>query len=272
MGDINIMSLFPITAPPGTIPGLVGWFAADYTNNVNKQQPANDTGVASWANLSQNKNEPGQGVAANQPTFKTSVTNGLPGVLFNSGAGVNGDFVTLGPSAAIGRLGLTGATDFTIFVCAQVASLTPGSGFSGTILYNQASGVTTNSQYEITQGADGALSVTACEGVGGNSRTANMGFPVANTPFIISAYSDTTGAARFYGKLNTGSFVTSDGSYPSIVTTGPNFSIGRQKSGFPTRVFDGHVFEILIFGKQLNSTERLFIERYLGNKWGITTS
>lgn len=267
------MSLFPITAPPGTIPGLVGWFAADYTNNVNKQQPANDTGVASWANLSQNKNEPGQGVAANQPTFKTSVTNGLPGVLFNSDAGgPNGDWVTLTSAATIGRLGLTGAADFTIFVCAKVASLSPASGGSGSILFNQASGVTTNAQYELSQAADGSLVFAACEGAGGNSRTAGIGTPVANTPFIVTAYSDTAGAQRFYAKLNTASFVASNGSYTSIVTTGTNFSIGRQKVGFSTRVFDGHVFEILIYGKQLSSTERLLIERYLGGKWGIATS
>lgn len=252
---------------------LVGWFAANKINNVNTALPSDGTSVSTWSDISGQGRLPTNSTATNQPTFKTNIANGQPAVLFDSNAGgANGDWLTLGTTTDIGKLSLTGATDWTIFICAKITAVTPPSGQSGTLLFNQGSGVSINEQYQFQQIPGGVLSITACAGDTGAVRTARAGNAIANTPFIVTAYSDTLGAARFYSKLNTGAFVTSDGIYPSILTTGSNFSIGRQKGGFTNRIFDGHIFEILIYNSQLTADERLVIERYLGTKYNIATA
>jgi len=271
MGHSNIMTIFPITQIPSTASGLVGRFTSGNPSN-NGTQPANGSNLATWVDISGGKVSPTQGTVANQPVFNTNVSGGQPGITFSSDAGgANADSLKTTVAAFLSRLNLAnGSTGFTIYICAQIAALTPLSGQSGCMLFMQGSSPATNEVYQITQSVSGAINCSIINSAGTQS-SMTAGNAAVNTPFITSFWWDKS-AATIYSQFNSNTVVTGPnaGTISALNTAPTLFAIGQQKNSFPNRQFDGTIFEISIYNVLHSTQQRLDITRDLSNRFGVS--
>jgi len=265
------MSAFPKTKVPSTMPALVGRFTSENPSG-NDTQPANGSNISTWNDISGGQVAAIQATVANQPVFNTNVSGGASGITFNSdGGGANGDSLKTTVAAYLSRLNLAnGSTGFTIYICAKIVALTPPSTQSGCMLFMQGSSVSTSEVYQITQATSGAINCSIIDSTV-TQRTITAGNAVANTPFITSFWWDKS-AATVYAQFNSNSVVTGPGAGTiSAINSGPTlFAIGQQKNGFPTRQFDGTIFEILLYSSVHSTQQRLEITRDLSNRFGVS--
>lgn len=249
-------------------PKLVGWFAADKVNNINTMLPADNATVTNWYDISGRGAIPTQATVVNKPAFRTNIVNGLPGVHFDSGpASVNGDWLR----CASGALNTYSEGVFSIFVAAQVDALTPASGNFGTLVFNHGSSVGSNSQYQIAQFSSGTIQC-ASQDSSGNVRNCLPGNVAANTPFVVSYYTDSASFGTSSGlkaRLDTNNSVKADGTFlgvcPGLGSDG--FNLGAQKTGQNSRRLDGYIFEVLVYAREFSNEGRLKIQQYLAAKW-----
>lgn len=251
-------------------PKLVGWFESDKVNNVNTALPANAAAITNWFDICGKGSIPTQTAVTNKPTFSTNVANGKPAVTFTSNGGsITAQSLRTSDAAALSNLDLSQAVDgFTIFVCAQIAALTPPSGQAGCILFMQGSSPSTNEIYQISQATSGAISNSVTTSAS-FSRTSTSGNAVVNTPFINSFWWDKANSA-IRSQFNSNASVGGSGSVPGLNASPTSFAIGQQKNGILTRNFDGKIFAILIYARLLSSDESQYVKQYLGSKYGVT--
>ena len=263
--------MFPQTKTPLTIPSCV--FQLSSTDPFNtKTQPANNSLMSSGVDISGSRISVIQATSSNQPTFETNVSGGQPAITFNSdGGGVNGDSLRTSVAGFLNTLNLANSsTGFTIFVCAQIAALTPPSGQAGCILFMQGSSPSSNEIYQVAQGSLGSINCTSVNSASVQS-SATAGNAVPNVPFITSFWWDKS-AATIYSQFNSNTVVTGSnaGAVSALNTTPTLFAIGQQKNSTPNRHFDGKIFEILIYKRLLATNQRLRVRQDLTRRLGLT--
>lgn len=154
--------------PPDTFPSLVQWVKADAIMGVN-----NNDALGSWLDQSGNGNN-FSAAGAQRPTYQTGIQNGLPGVFFNSVAGVGmtgsvniptGDFTVMivlkcNGVAQVGRRAIQGtAGNWSVGLFGAFLLVDDG---DQEIAYQQ--GTTNCHVLVITQTATGTLTKTWVDG------------------------------------------------------------------------------------------------------------
>jgi len=87
--------------------------------------------------------------------------------------------------------------------------------------------------------------------------------------YIASYVRNATGNSSIV-RLNGTSIMTNDPARPNFDGSVLSLFIGSRYG--TTAFFDGYISEIIIYSRALNTQERQDVERYLGQKWGITVS
>lgn len=216
-----------------------------------------DTGsdASVWPDISGNGRNATQAVALNQPAIVTGVLNGRQVRRFD---GATDYLATAANSPA-----LSGGVE--IFVVEKHPGF-GGNGFGriveiGTaeIVYIVNATTSDAASYRLVSGALFAKNSAANSATVDTWRVAAISFNLGNL---------SSGAThRVNGASSAGSGVDSTSSIPAANSI---FHIGNR----PTldRAFAGDIAEILIFPTALSTTNRQLVERYLGNKYGITVA
>ncbi len=230
-----------IAFSPNQISGLSLWF--DATTSVFSDggtTPATDgQTVAQWNDLSLSaKNLTAVGSA--KPTYNTNIQNGKPGITFDGVANV----------MATGAMTLNQPT--SVFAVMNQKTWTAGGGmFDGNVVDNMLFYQVTASpdlrMYGSTGGATQLLTTLAI-----------------NTFGVVDLQYN--GLSSFY-RLNNGSHVAIA---ENITGTPGGLTLGRE-IGFN---FGNVIFcEFIVYGgTAVTDAQATLINRYLGNKWGITVS
>ena len=242
-------------SPVASIKDLAVWYETSLDESFDNAEETEDSPITNWFDLnpqSSFKINAIQATVDNKPKFKTSIFNGLPGILFD---GTN-DFLLASTAGILGK-------GLTIFIVAKRTGFPTWQGM--------LSGIPTSTVWDHDQtGFLAYLDVNNGTIYTGASNTywasVAQTNPMDNVPFIFTNI--------FTGTTNITYLNTSVGSTTNINT---NFNVdklylGSRYGNGPTQFFRGHVAEIIIFNRGLNTEERLAVNAYLSKKYAIKTS
>lgn len=222
---------------------------------------ANGDPVASWTDASGNGRHAVQATGAAQPTYRTNQINGLPAVDFDgTGDGLQVPAVDL---AAWDGITVYAVARFDTLATDQVlieSSANYNSNVGGVIAY-----------YDLTQtGFVAGRSVTSAVG------SWECWSPItAATPCVLTARASfvpqRAGVAGFVNGAGVGAYVTDPKapSTPTRFTLGNHaWNIGARNNAASLR-FDGQMGEVLVYRRLHSPLERMTVEAYLAETWGI---
>jgi hypothetical protein len=228
---------------PRRISGLVAWWDAQVSSSYDIA-----TGVAEWRDLSGNNHTLTQSTPNNQPTLST--INGKTAFFFD---GSNDDM----QAASAVLTGITQASAFSFFGVTQGRAAQ-----GGYIVSNSGTNMTGAGVYSTT----GAY---------------NLYYGTGPTSPAVSATRSAT-AAEVWGLTHNNQVaqIGVNGTLQSAVTitstTGvptENMTVGNRSGGSSeATLFDGEIGSLLIYNRALSLTERSRLERWLGQRWGITVA
>jgi prepilin-type N-terminal cleavage/methylation domain-containing protein len=237
------------SSPVNSNSNLVLWLETtsdkSFSNSV-----ANGSLVANWNDINpqaSNKNNGSQANASLQPTYYKSRINNLPALNFES------DYIGFDGTPIVG-------TDYTIFVVEQRRSSASALYFIG----GSVGGVN-NSNLHLGYSDNTTIAFRQ----GGNDVNISNAVTGYATPITrIHTFSFNSGLGKSYS-LNGTSFVASDGATQGLVAFS-GASIGGRPSN--ENYYIGDIGEVIIFNRYLTNREKVDIEKYLGQKWGIKIS
>jgi hypothetical protein len=238
-----------ITQVPLIVPGCVGWLDASDTSASNITASAG--AVSSVRNKANSQIPFIQGTGANQPISGTRTINGLNALDFD---GANYWLTANGLISSF-----TGSDKpFTILsVCLcdaptaapQSSIWAIGSSASPNQFQSQ---VYQNSQNIANRRDDGGTIVTS-----GASYISGVNLNcLVFTGTTVSSYTNAT--ANYSGSSQDVGVLTLD-----------RFAIGATIRNTNSHFFDGTIGEVIIYNTALSDANRISIQQYLGNKWGI---
>jgi hypothetical protein len=171
-----------------------------------------------------------------------------------------------------------GSNDSLATAAAQVANTTDGS-FTAFAVAQKTT--TSGSLCVLNQDNDTATRCSQFLNFGSNSNVETIGFVggVAKSAYTLSG---TISASNFYLIESVGNTSTisaySNGVVGSGAVTGGNLAVPSQTvslgsyQGAGTQYLNGDIAEVLLYNSALSSTNRIKVEQYLQNKWGVNTS
>lgn len=245
---------------PDEIPSLNLWYnssanttdlSGTFTNNFS-------TNVVDGSNISAWKDLSGTGHDANvtggggpQPNYATNVCNSLGMVQYTS---ANGDNLDINPVSWIQNL-----SGITIYVLARPTSYS-----------SQFPLVSTEDSNGISY--DGTNMRVGIGGVVGTTSTFNKDTSNCHIFGMLFDGSLSGNEERLKFRIDgveqslsfSGTVGTTTGSGDSYLFFG-----GENRSGVTLGFMDGYIGEVMIFTRSLNIAERLGVESYLKNKWGV---
>ncbi len=231
---------------PELISGLVAWYAADAIA-LNDGDP-----VGTWEDSSVNNNDATQATAANKPTYKTNILNGLPVVRFD---GTN-DYLA---ANGLGTL-ISGADKpFTVVILFRAAS--------GADVYSWGNSGNTVPFLTMRISSDKPTSWKRDDAGSGTQKIPTDG---ASTTYRIVSHRHTGTAVSLYvNGVATSVLATAD----DLGTTTTNiFTLGAFGRTTFSGFMNGDIAEAIIYNRALTDSERRQLERYLGAKWGISVA
>lgn len=231
---------------PKNVSGLAAWWDANDTSTLTLDGNGN---VSSWADKSGNAVTASQGTANNRPTPTAAALNGKQVLTFD---GSNDSLAFTG----------TARTDETYILVAR-ANQTPGGVKTSQILGDASSGFGLTAVVK----NDGSSTSPVEAPLGGfvAGTTLARWSPAANTdigPFVFSVVRSSASGGQLF----------SSGVSRATCTTSNSFALARigiVGSSFPLL---GYIAEVCIYSRALSASERQQVERYLGNKWGLTVA
>jgi hypothetical protein len=232
-----------VTFNPKNIPGIRLWL--DAANVFNGSNPANNTALSSWSDLSGVSGNATQATSGKRPVFRENIQNGLPAIEFDS---ANSQCLQVA-SLAVG-------SQITIFVVVEQFIATAATWFM-----EQSPDVNTNDGfYMYGNGLAGQI-----KNFGNNVMTQNIaGWLGADAALGMIRYDGATIEPWLNGTL-----------YPAGSGTGTisNFGVANvlnigsrnQASLF----FDGYLYEVIIYNGALSNLQVTLVNDYLRRKWAI---
>jgi hypothetical protein len=247
MGDSSAMSVFPRTQVPLTVPGCVAWMDAADTSTI----------TSSSGNVSSVRNKANiqipfiQATGANQPNTDTRAINGKNVLDFNG----TSDFLTASSLSSIFTGSDIPLTVFFVCECDNIASGTQNTMWSLSSSLNA-----TPVMYHYYQTSNNAI-FRRDDSSAFEARTAaaisgvNVNCIVFNGTTVFSYTNGTTLVSN--GVMNVGALTLSQ------------FAIGALSRTTTTLFFDGGVGELIVYNRALSDSDRILVQQYLGNKWGV---
>lgn len=220
---------------PKSIAGLQLWLDAADSSTI-----TTGTGVSEWRDKSATGSKWAQTTGNNQPATGTQTLNGRNVIVFD---GSNDGLSAVTPLAAL---------PLSFFWVQRIVTKT-----SFGMTYTAGTG----DNWNIRQpGTTGGIQIVATNG--------NVYEENSNREGINDIYSWVVPSAA--GASSTlrrnGSTLTLLSATAKPTLTGTHY-IGRRSDGF---YFNGWIAEIVAYSTELSAAQRTAVERYLGNKWGIS--
>ena len=212
--------------------------------------PTNGATVSNWFDKSGLSNHYTGGGAS--ITYQTNILNSLPAIRFTAGGRLANSSPTDFP------VGTTSAFESTSFVVASASNTNTG----GIMVFGPVAGGRAKVYYT----GGGSVFSTMFGGVAGISNAITTG-----TAFVFSdtyRFTGTTSNTSHTGWLNGSNVGSATGTTVNLSNT-PNY-IGH--TGFGSEYFSGNIHEIIHYRGVLPETNRILVEAYLAQKWGLTSN
>ena len=211
--------------------------------------PTNGATVSNWFDKSGLSNHYTGGDAS--ITYQTNILNSLPAIRFTAGGRLSESTPVDFP------VGNSSAFESTTFFVASASNTNTG----GIMVFGPVAG----GQAKVYYTSGGTVNSTMFGGVAGISNAITTG-----TAFVFSdTYRFTsTSNTSHTGWLNGSNVGVATGSTVNLSNT-PNY-IGH--TGFGSEFFSGNIHEILHYRGVLPETNRILVEAYLAQKWGLTSN
>ena len=246
-------SLFNITSPLA-IDSLYYWFDASQgvTDSLGGAI-ANNEGVGTWNDLSGHGYHVTQTTNTDRPVYKTGAVSGYPGIQFDG----SDDFLA---SAAH----FWGSDNISIFVVAKWTAET-----TTRVLVDKYSTVSNKRQwrYYYDTVADSTRFVSSTNGTSATILAIKKDIPTVGT-WILQSLISNGSSGSFYldgSSIKTGTTSTIYDNSLNKLGIGAAQTTDGTLAGF----FHGVISEIVIFSKNLSTTEQVAIEAYLNRKYDL---
>ncbi len=267
-------------SPAASIPDLMMWLDATSDTAFIDSEKTDGGTISNWYNTNPQKTNGGNNVAqttaANKPLYIRNAIGGLPAIRFDG----SNDY--LNNTIASSAVNLpTGNNPRTLFVVYGNASPNP-SGNSWNFLFHYGTENNTDQTFDFgacltsTAGSPATLHMWNSEYVTNTKNTCDgreyiasvtykaiTGSTISNGMSIYingTLYPNNNAVARTNGATGSGAAYTA-------FTTSNDLYIGSRMNGLDP--FKGDVGEVIMFGRRLTDSERVSVESYLKQKWGI---
>jgi len=220
---------------------LVAWFDAADVNTVTESSG----NVSQWDDKSGNDHNATQGTASDQPTYVANAQNGLHAVRFNG----TSDFLDLGSVV------ISGTTGRTFFLVANaVATGNTETMISLTTSSTTAERYDLNSQVSLrVQGGNIVYTVS-----------------VVGAAYVVTIRNAASSDCDVTDGRRDGVTMTVSTSSSEIINTGTTGTTRLGERNIGTSWYEGDLYEVIMYDRELTNTEVESVERYLAVKWGIT--
>ena len=232
--------------------GLLVWLdAADDTTF----SYSSGTEVSQWRDKSGNNLHANQATTANQPS-RSTVVNSRKSVNFTS---TNGDFIRI-PSGVV----------FSKYFTAVVL-IKPGTQSADyAVILDQDHSTTGYQGWVIQRGSTTSFWQTwVANSSATNWTNANQIAYVDNTSQIVTLRKSSSTLALYSNGTSSGDVSIDDYNLPQAGLYGLNIGYWSAGGG---RYYNGNICEILIYNRDLTTTELKQVHTYLGQKWGISNT
>ena len=243
-------------SPVSSIKDLSLWLETSLDESFDNSEESDGTPITNWFDINIQSSYKINGIQsnlANKPKFIENVINGLPSIYFD------GDDHMIFNSAGISGKGLS------VFMVAQRKGL---GSFQGLLAGINSTSTTDDAanvgNFQAFYDNNGGSYISISGGVWYSSVSQTV--PRDNVPYIVSTF--------FNGTNNIGYLNTNTG---STIAGSPTFNVDRLYLGCrfvnsPGFFYYGHISEVIIFNRGLNTEERLAVNAYLSKKYAIKTS
>lgn len=227
---------------PKSIPGLALWLDASaigslfQDTNAATASTANPNPVGYWKDLSGNGKHATQGTANNRPIISPALRNGKTVLRFDGLNSLDGDF-----------LGFTATAMQTVFAVCYVNT---ASGSLNSLIGN------TSGSPDIRRDSNTSPS-SRWRGLGAETNLDDFTNPTGSQ-FRVNGVSTSNVAEQTWHLVT------------AIRATGTGTMNQIARSQFQARSFGGDIAEFVCYSTSLTDKQRDVVERWLGNKWGLT--
>ena len=213
------------------------------------------TEVSQWRDKSGNNFHANQATTANQPS-RSSFINSRKGVNFTS---TNGDFMRVSSGIVFSKY-------FT-----AVVLIKPGTQSADyAVILDQDHSTTGYQGWVIQRSGAGSFWQTWVANSSANNWTnANQIAYVDNTSQIVTLRKTSSTLALYSNGTSSGDVSINDYNLPQAGLYGLNIGYWSAGGG---RYYNGNICEILIYNRDLATTELKQVHTYLGQKWGISNT
>lgn len=225
---------------PSNLSNLLFWFdgsdASTIFQDTTKTIPvtANADPVGNWEDKSANGFDVMEAVAANQPSYRTNVQNGLSAVRFSGTA----DRLSWSAPHSV--------NDFTLYFCGKLTAI------RGYIL--GSNGAASDDFVEVLEG----LNTNRFRAGGGAVISLTTAYAVNNLAIITFRRSGTDVSIYLNGVIED---TDTQGNLLTFLSLGQLRAAGSY--------FTGDMFEVFMYSRSLLDAERTLIINYLNEKWAI---
>ena len=232
--------------------GLLVWLdAADDTTF----SYSSGTEVSQWRDKSGNNLHANQATTANQPS-RSTVVNSRKSVNFTS---TNGDFIRI-PSGVV----------FSKYFTAVVLIKPATQSAEYAVILDQDHSTTGYQGWVIQRGSTTSFWQTwVANSSATNWTNANQIAYVDNTSQIVTLRKSSSTLALYSNGTSSGDVSIDDYNLPQAGLYGLNIGYWSAGGG---RYYNGNICEILIYNRDLTTTELKQVHTYLGQKWGISNT
>jgi|KBSSwiStaDraftv2_1062776.scaffolds.fasta_scaffold56145_5 hypothetical protein len=246
---VLIKRLSPSSVSSGVLPtvGLTHQYKADSYVGVADNTALGGTGLEWVDSVGGVSYQAAQAVAALRPVFKTSVTNGLPGVLFtNLTTFATQNYLDI-------ATGIAHVNTYSVFAVIK-ASTTAGQFQGGCVIgaFSVGGGVADEDTLMIIRNSVSAQSVSGLASDKGTVLAVGFIQDNFNVAFFRNNVTQSTNTLTL-GTLNLNEIGAA-----GDMGFGPTSSVR----------YSGHIFEILVYDRAVSSDTRAAIQKYFG-RWGI---
>ena len=232
--------------------GLLVWLDAADDSTFSY---SSGTEVSQWRDKSGNNLHANQATTANQPS-RSAVVNSRKSVNFTS---TNGDFIRI-PSGVV----------FSKYFTAVVL-IKPGTQSADyAVILDQDHSTTGYQGWVIQRGSTTSFWQTwVANSSATNWTNANQIAYVDNTSQIVTLRKTSSTLALYSNGTSSGDVSINDYNLPQAGLYGLNIGYWSAGGG---RYYNGNICEILIYNRDLTTTELKQVHTYLGQKWGISNT
>jgi hypothetical protein len=234
---------------PLQIPGLKLWLDA-MDPAANGTQPSGGTPVSSWVDKSGNGNTVTQSNGFFKPLYNSTGFNGKNSITFD---GVD-DLLQNTSATALGNTN-------AIFIASDIQT----NGTNKGTFFDYSTNVATNTGINIFVESGGSIhwQSNLFDGIINSASSGTITLPQTK---VLYVYNDGANAFIFVNGVQVATVTCGN-----IVNTGTRvYTVGSLFGGIANYFLKADVGEILAYTPLPTSAQRTLINRYLGNKWGIS--